>query len=885
MRLLSALLVAAASSTPGPDKVVASVRVETPPGYERSNLAAYVDIKPGDSLDPTVVRKSVELLHATGQFEDVVVEATTTAAGVDLVFHPRPAPLLDRILVEGDHVISPGALAQVTRLRKGEALWASRLESAAQTVAVALGEKGYLEARVTAEARRRIRAADAAFHVVAGSRAKVGSIALEGAPPQSEEELRAMAPTPGGTFRRAEERRALERMRGFFVNEGYWRARSDVLETYHPDTALMDLSFRLEPGERTSVEFRGARLPHKVQTSLVGILREGSLARDAVEQVSERIEETLLAEGYRDAFVSHREEIREGETVLVYVTEPGPQARVAAVRFSGFAAADLQASVETRPLEPVVDRVLEEDVSRLKRTLQGEGYAGAEVEADVPDGGGSLTVTFVIRPGARTLVHTVTVDAPPGGPSLPDRRSREGEPYRASDAVLDREALLTAYRNAGYLQADVALDTSFSEDKADANLVFRVAPGPRIDVARIVIAGLDRTRPEVVRRELTLKEGQPLSQAGLLESQRRLSALGIFDRVAVTEIDPESPRLRSVVVTVEEASPTTFTYGLGYAEQDRLRGSVEVIRRNLLGMNRTLTLFARGSLGGNNRLFATLREPYLLGHRLDLFGTAFHEEGVREGFDFTRSGALLQTAFHAGAHAGFIVRFSYQKTHVFDVTIPLDEIDRQLQDSTSSGPSASFVDDTRDDPLDPKHGRFLAADLQLSSPVFGGDSFVKSFFQAAGFRRIVPRVVLAGSARLGLAWTPQASAPPELPLPDRFFAGGDNSIRGFALDTVGPLEVSTTGTLVPTGGNALIIGSAELRIDAGHRFSVALFSDNGNVYPLVRDMALDDIRYVAGLGLRYKSALGPVRVDWGYKLNRRPHESAGHLHVTIGHAF
>ena len=162
---------------------------------------------------------------------------------------------------------------------------------------------------------------------------------------------------------------------------------------------------------------------------------------------------------------------------------------------------------------------------------------------------------------------------------------------------------------------------------------------------------------------------------------------------------------------------------------------------------------------------------------------------------------------------------------------------------------------------------------------------MKSFFQASGFRRILPRVVLAGSARLGLAWTPEASAPPELPLPDRFFAGGDNSIRGFALDAVGPLEVSTTGALVPTGGNALLIGSAELRIDAGHRFSVALFSDSGNVYPLVSDMTLYDIRYVAGLGLRYKSALGPVRVDWGYKLNRRPNESAGHIHVTIGHAF
>ncbi len=450
---------------------------------------------------------------------------------------------------------------------------------------------------------------------------------------------------------------------------------------------------------------------------------------------------------------------------------------------------------------------------------------------------------------------------------------------------MDREALLATCRNAGYLHAEVLIKAAFSEDRAQVALSFRVVPGPRTEVGRIVIAGLDRTRPVVVRRELTVKEGQPLSEAALRESQRRLSALGIFDRVSVGEIDPEEPGPHNLVVTAEEGPATTFAYGLGYAEQDRARGSLEITRRNVLGMDRTLTAFVRGSVGGNSRVLATLREPYLLGHRLDLFSTGFHEEGRREGFDFSRSGGLLQTAFHEGLHAAFIVRFSYQKTHLFNVTIPIEEIDRQFQDSTSSGPSVSFVDDTRDDPLDPRRGRFVAADLQLSSKVFGGDSFLKTFFQTSAYRSVLPRVTLATSLRLGLAKTLQAGSPLRLPLPDRFFAGGDNSIRGFALDAVGPQEPTTDGGTAPSGGNALIIGNAELRIDIGRRFSAAVFTDAGNVYPLVSGMSLGDVRYTAGVGLRYKSALGPFRVDWGYKLDRRPGESPGHLHLTIGHAF
>ena len=113
-----------------------------------------------------------------------------------------------------------------------------------------------------------------------------------------------------------------------------------------------------------------------------------------------------------------------------------------------------------------------------------------------------------------------------------------------------------------------------------------------------------------------------------------------------------------------------------------------------------------------------------------------------------------------------------------------------------------------------------------------------------------------------------------LPLPDRFYAGGDYSLRGFKIDSVDP-----------EGGNGLLLGSAELRFDAGRRLSLAAFTDVGNVYPLASDIAFSDLRYAAGFGIRYRSAVGPIRVDLGFKLDRQPDESLTHLHVTVGHAF
>lgn len=162
---------------------------------------------------------------------------------------------------------------------------------------------------------------------------------------------------------------------------------------------------------------------------------------------------------------------------------------------------------------------------------------------------------------------------------------------------------------------------------------------------------------------------------------------------------------------------------------------------------------------------------------------------------------------------------------------------------------------------------------------------MKGFFQSATYERLGARTVLALSARLGLGRTLGTGEPLGLPFPERFFAGGDFGPRGFKVDTLGPLAPGTDGALFPTGGNALVLGGAELRTSLSRAFSLGTFVDVGNVYTLVRDIDLGDLRYSAGLGLRYKTPLGPLRVDWGYKLNRQAGESPYRFHFTIGNAF
>jgi outer membrane protein insertion porin family len=872
--VLAALLAGTAPAPPlPPPPIVASVRIEGEPA-DQARLGRYVEIKPGDALSPELVRHVVELFYATGEYADVVVETTPAAGGVDVVFRPIRAPLLAEVRVEGDRLLKAEAVRRTARLRPREPLWPTRVEQAARDVALALVQRGYLEARVSTSLRPTAAGADAVFTITAGPRVRVGSARVDGPPDVLAALEPAIRPHVGEPFRREQSQAAAERMRADLARLGYWRGAVTVAEAYDPSTGLMGLAFQVDPGPLVDVELRGAG-ESRLRGRIRDLLKEGGLKLDAVEEASDLLEEDARRQGHRLAHVSHHEEQRGPRLVLVYDVEAGPRAVVASVRIEGEGAEGLEATLKTRPGEPLVEATVAEDERALTRALEERGHPAARVDAEVPEGGGSLPVVFRARAGPGTRITSLRVESPEPLPteSAPQElRLREGGPYRVSDLARDRDTVLTAYRNSGYLQADVVPEVTFSEDRAEAAVVLRVVPGAPTTVDHVVITGLETTREAVVRRELAVKEGEPLALDRVLESQRRLGALGLFDRVTITEMDPDSPLRRSVVVRADEAPLTSVSYGLGYSENEKLRGSAEVTRRNLFGMDRRLSIFARASFLGF-RMLGTFREPYLFGRKQELFVSAFREEEDRISFDFVRTGLTVQTARTLSRSWSLILRETYAETRTFNTTEDCLAFGREFCPGTLSGPSASVVHDTRDDPVDPRRGHFLLTDTQLSHRVLGGNTLVKGYVQAASYQLLTAHTLVAVSARLGLART-FGEEQLLVPKPDRFFAGGDYSLRGFGVDEV-----------LPDGGNALVLGGVELRRHLLGAFWAAAFAETGNVYSLVSDMSLTKLRYTAGLGLRYKSAVGPLRFDWGYKLDRQPGEKPYHLHFTIGHAF
>jgi len=211
------------------------------------------------------------------------------------------------------------------------------------------------------------------------------------------------------------------------------------------------------------------------------------------------------------------------------------------------------------------------------------------------------------------------------------------------------------------------------------------------------------------------------------------------------------------------------------------------------------------------------------------------------------------------------------------------EVNRTLCDGKVSGPSIAYLHDTRNDPFNPRRGTVYSLETLLSSAALGGDSFLKTSGFIAHFEEIRAGIVIAGSGRFGVARAFGSSI--ELPLPERFFAGGPSVMRAFKTDEVGPGYYNAEGVFVPDGGNALVAAALEARFSLARSFGFQLFAEAGNVYATVNDIQFSDMREVAGIGLTYRSPFGPLRLDWGFKLDKRPGEDRHALHLAVGYAF
>jgi len=787
------------------------------------------------------------------------------------------------------------------------------------------------------------------FTITPGSRTAVGDVQVVGAPSVTKPELLAKLDlAPGKPYRRDALAQRIDSFVESRRARGYYEAKVVPAVRLRDNDRLADITLTVTPGPRVRVVFTGEPLPAERRADLVPVEREGSIDEDLLEDSSHGIEEFLKGQGYDDAKATYTRAEHDDELVITFDVHRGPLYRVQQYEISGNTSvtlATLAPLLHVHEHQPFAAANLAADASAIETFYRREGFGATRVQAGVdpqPAEGAEIPVVVrvVVRESVRTVVESVRVignSALSADDLVRPLGLQPGRPFFAPQMSADRDAMLARYADAGFPDASVDANPGVSADGSRADVVFTVREGPQVFVDHILVTGNLRTGNKTILREMQLRPGDPLSAAAVNESQRRLAALGLFRRARINELQVGNENRRDLIVSVEEAPSTTISYGGGFEVRSLLvsgsptappgasvatselefapRASFSIGRRNLFGKNRSVDLFTSVSVHPNQidvagqpsytfpeyRLVGTFREPRIFDTPADALVTGEFEQQLRASFDFTRRSATAEVGRRLTRSLSVSGNYQIQTvTLLHEHLSPGDEqiIDRVFPQFLLSLFSASGIHDTRDDQVNPTRGGYVSVNGQIAARAIGSEvGFGKTYVTGQLFKTI-PRsrgIVFAGSARLGMA----AGFPREvttvengqilvtevkdLPASERFFAGGDTTVRGFAQDQLGTRETIVDG--FPKGGNGLIIFNAEARVPVRGGFGVVGFVDTGNVFASVTDIALGDLRSSAGFGIRYKSPIGPIRVDLGFKLHRLDGEALTALHISLGQAF
>ncbi len=883
----------------------------------------------GRPLDRNLVSESLKNLYATGRFTDLRVEAQPAVGGVNLVFMAHAQYFVGVVRVEG----APGSvearvLLTASRLRLGQPLSDETLRSAHEHMIELLHANGFYQARIepALDHDPNMREANLLFEVFPGRPARLSGVEFQDHSLFPPARLSKEAGWRRGShLTSAKLERGLFRLQQFYIKQDRLHSIVGVQKrVYDPKANTERLIVQADAGPDIRVRVQGAKISRSKLRSLLPVFRDGVIDDVALAHSTELLQSYYQEQGYLSTTVKPEKSSQpDGKTVdLVFQVDRGRRAE-----FDGYGIKGNR-QIGTAELMPVVNppsqglfstapkfsnELLDNKVSALTSFYQSRGFLDVhvtpQIDKEFEHQAGHWHVTFQITEGPRTMVRNLTlkgVNPAEEKQIWPGLITKPSQPFSPARALTDRNYIADFLADRGYSQAAVTSHATPVASRPQVDLEYEITTGTREQIQRIFVLGNRRTRVGVIRRELTIRDGQPLSQNKLLESQRGLYDLGVFNQVQIATQDvPASESQKTVLVGVEEARRWTVGYGGGIDVQ-RLGGnqpqgtfqasprlSLDVSRLDVGGRAQTLSLSGKlsnlesgGSIG------------YLIPRVLNRRDLSLHINGLvdrsRDVLTFTadRREASVGIEKRFSPATVFVFRYSFRRVQALDINasrISVQQIPLFSLPARVGGLGASYISDHRDDPADATRGSYTLADIAVMWDKFGSEAnFLRFSGQNATYHRLGPHLIFARDTRFGVespfgglrrevvGQPPQVVFTHDIPLPERFFMGGSEAHRGFSINQAGPRD-PTTG--FPVGGNALFLNTLELRVPlAQRRLGFAFFYDAGNVFSSIRTMRLlkftqsspADFDYdvnAVGAGIRYKTPVGPLRLDFGYNLN------------------
>ncbi len=597
---------------------------------------------------------------------------------------------------------------------------------------------------------------------------------------------------------------------------------------------------------------------------------------------------TLFEDGYFTATAEVTTERSDRKLLVKLYLRRGPRGNEVSVEVLGNEVVSDSFLLETlpKPRSGAFHDLLTAKRSQLKQIVALQyaslGFVSASVadpEIAFDERKRELRVAIPVVEGPRFFLRRIYLQGvdPEDEGELRSRLSLlEGAPFRVQSFAQDRAAVAAFYRERGFVDVEVEAALSEIPGSDELEVRFNVSPGTRVTVADVTVGGNEVTRESVIRREVKLTPGAPLSASALRETESGLYELGVFqsaEAVVDEPRDPEDPSSRAVRIAVVETQDLELDYG-GRASTD---GFFEVLTElrapNLFGRAQHAGL--RALVGNDRKIFRfSYHIPYFSRYRLDtdFFAERSIEHQGTAPFDFTDR---IWT-FTAQQTRPLTERIDAQWSYTFRRLVTQFGEDFEGLSSKRSIVTGSLIGDHRDNLIFPRRGRLWLLTTQLAPEFLGSDlRYVKVLGQFFAYVPLREGVVWASGYRVGAA----NSFGQRLDVADGFRAGGPNSVRGFEQDALGPSDI------VPKGGGGVAVFNQEIRFPVWWRFRGVGFYDAGNAFETASDIRLSELRQSVGAGLRFELPFGLLRLDWATVVNPRPGEKPWRLLFSLGDAF
>jgi outer membrane protein assembly complex protein YaeT len=852
-------------------------------------LRPLLEVREGEVYQYQALRRSMENLYLSGILHNVNVEAFARGKkGLVLRFVCEAKLSIRKVLIHKRDVLSNSEVrAALLSLKSDRYLDQQTMSETRRQIERLYQGEGYLSPQVDFKIKTILNKSlcDVHVHIQAGLRTRVGRLTLTCQRPELQDDLRRLVQMGPYQPRLLEEQ--LDRMRQFLRKKFFFFPEITVNTEFNGlDKKTVNLGLSVDPGPLYRFEFHG--LPNRFRL-IQSVWTTKVFERWAETESRQRLLLYLKNKGYHDARVeSAVDESKAGEKRITFTAERGKRYRLGKIRISG--APDIS-DRDVKAILSVDDNwfyrifwlmatplLVDQEMIRLYYYQQ--GYPEAKVAVETSFEGVLADLHFKVVPGRQVTLKSITWQGNQqiSGEALQKQmKSLEGAPFVSHIFSEDMDRLRRLYTGLGHAQVTIVPRISSGYDK---EIEVVITEGPAYRVGELIVIGGSPVQEKWVRRMFPLKTGEPYDITKVARFLEEIEQVGTFSKIQLNTVEIEKGRY-NVLVSIDPFK--SISYGFGFGIENRkgwngLRGTLEFLGRNVLGSYSSFSGILQAGLG-ETRFVLSLDTPRFLGTNLSSSMKFWREQERFTSYRYTRVGLGPTLLKQTAASSFFSANLNWYNTEINDLFITPTAIDNLSGSFNTLALNLSFVSDRRDDPFNPSQGDFFSVDLKLAMPFIRDfDSFFRFLWRYQKNVKFLKTLSLAFSARHGFAAG-------DLSVTERFFAGGINSFRGTRLDRLGPGDAATGN---PLGGKGLLLFNVEATFPLiflpMKDWYGSVFADVGNVYNRASEISLTDLEQAVGFGIKYRTPLGPLRVDlsWNLRDNMKPQFI---FQFGIGNAF